>query len=334
MSTSRTSTAPGAGPTPAAGIDVGLLTPPQRRVYEELLAVGAPRPPADDGLGEHVRRTVTEQTAAAALLRPAGARVVRLNKTALSALVCDGRYLDHRASRFAWSPQTALGTLTHRGVQLDGAGRRAHDVHAVVAQAWQDFCGSSESAAAFGTNLNAVEQDAIRAEAADRVLEFRDCFPLLPPRWAVRYETALRCTLHRGALELVGRPDMVLGGPHPTRRRMLLIDLKTGRRNPGDRADMRFYALLATLKYGTAPFRVATYYLDEADWAAEDVDEHRLTSAAGTLAQQALQAARLEWTPGGGSLRLAPGPACSWCTRAPDCPAGDQAPRQLQPRAA
>jgi hypothetical protein len=303
-------------------LDVSLLTPPQRRVYEELFAVGAPRPPADDALARDARALLFARTAPVAALRRRGTPGLVLNKTALDALGCDGRYRDLRDAGFAWSPATVLGTLVHRGVELDHAGRRRAAASDVVAHAWRDFAAKGESAGRYLTTLRGVEADALRGEAAARIIEFRDCFPLVPATWNVRFELRLRVPLHRGALELRGTPDLVLGTGHPAQRRMLLIDFKTGQRSAKDRADVRFYALLSTLKYATAPFRVATYYLDEAEWDAEDVDAGTLEATVRLIADRALRAAELEWAPPPETaLRLVAGVACRWCARAPACPA-------------
>ncbi len=311
-------------------LDADLLTPPQRRVYAELLAVDQPRPAADPALVDRVRALLEERTAEAAFARPSGARGVRLNKTALSALDCDGRYLDHRDAPFSWSLAASVGTLTHRAITLDQAGRRTADVSTLIRRAWLNFADRGERFADHLATLDGVEADALRAEAADRVTEFRECFPLVPTVWAVRLEPQFTVRLHGGALELLGKPDLVLGRLHPVERRLLLIDLKTGRRNLRDRADMRFYALLAMLKYGSAPFRVATYYLDEADWDAEDVEADTLEAAARGVAEKARAAARLTWgSTDEADLRLVAGPACRWCGRAPDCPANAEVERSL-----
>ncbi len=303
------------------GLDVDLLTPAQRRALDDLLCAGGPRPPADDGLATRIRDLVEERTEAAAALRPVGARGLRLNKTALDALDCEGRYLDHLESRFAWTPPTVLGTLVHRGIELDHAGDRTVEVDEVVAQAWRDFAGAGDSAGAYLAELGGVEAHGLRADAGARIAEFRECFPPLLSHWPVRYEVKLTARLHDGAIELMGKPDLVFGAASATERRLLLVDLKTGRRSHRDRADMRFYALLATLKYRTVPWRVATYYLDEADWDAEDVDADALEAAVRGVADRAVTAARLTWAPPPpDALRLLAGPSCRWCGRAPTCP--------------
>jgi hypothetical protein len=302
------------------GLDVELLTPAQRRALDDLLGAGGHRPPADDELAGHVRELVEARTEAAVALRPPGARGLRLNKTALDALDCEGRYVDHLESRFAWTPATVLGTLVHRGIELDHAGDRNVEVDEVVAQAWRDFAGSGDAAGAYLAELGGVEAHGLRADASARIAEFRECFPPLLAHWPVRYEVRLTARLHDGAIELIGKPDLVFGTTHPTERRLLLVDLKTGRRSRRDRVDMRFYALLATLKYRTVPWRVATYYLDEADWEVEDVDADSLEAAVRGVADRTVTAARLSWArPADDALRLVAGPSCRWCGRAPDC---------------
>lgn len=298
------------------------LTPPQRRVVSELFAVAAPRPAAGPALAQRLSARITEGTAAVAAARPAAARPLRLAKAALAALSCEGRYLDHLEGPFTPSPRLVAGTLAHRAVELDQAGQRRETVAAIASHAWSELADRSGWEGAYLAGLQSLEADAIRAQVGDTVTEFRATFPPLPAAWTVRMEPTLRVRLHGGALELRGRPDMLLGRLDPDVRRMLLIDLKTGQRSQHHAADMRFYALLATLKYGVAPFRVATYYLDEADWEHEDVDAAMLTAAADVLIERAATAARLTWDrPSDADLALSAGPACGWCTRAPACPA-------------
>ncbi len=301
---------------------VERLTPPQRRVIRELFAIERPRPRVDPSLLHGVQRSVTDGTAAAAALRPPGARSLRLAKSALSALSCEGRYLDQLEGTFTPSPRLVTGTLAHRAVELDQAGERREPAALLARHAWAELAERPGWEGAYLAGLEGLDADAIRARVVDTVTEFRATFPPLPAAWTVRMEPALRVRLHGGAIELRGRPDMLLGRLDPSVRRMLLIDLKTGQRSEHHAADMRFYALLATLKYGVAPFRVATYYLDEADWEHEDVDDALLHQAAELLVERAATAARLTWDrPDDADLTLDAGPACGWCSRAPACPA-------------
>ena len=115
-------------------------------------------------------------------------------------------------------------------------------------------------------------------------------------------------------LAISGRPDLILG-----RSDRLVLDLKTGTARPVHAEDMRFYALLATLVFGRAPYRVATVFLESMEWQAEDVAEEMLVHAADRVAETARSAAEL--LGGRRQPRLSGGPHCRWCPRSAVCPA-------------
>ncbi|MDP8970526.1 MAG: PD-(D/E)XK nuclease family protein [Actinomycetota bacterium] len=296
------------------------LNRPQRRVVDALLAADRPRPPGDPALAGALAAFLRERTAEAAALVPAGQRLV-VSKSALDALDCDGRFVDRGDGQFAWSPAMVRGELAHSAIAVDLEGGRRRPPAAVMAYAWARFATSGEPAGRYLATLGGVEADALRAEAQDILLEFRDLFPPLPPTVQLRTDPQLTVALHDRQVELRGRPDLMIGRATVDRRRLLLIDLKSGQRHPWrDRADMRFYALLAALKYGVAPFRVATLYLDEADWDAEDIEADALEAAARALTDKVGRAARLTYArPPRDVWRLSPGPGCSWCGFARDC---------------
>ena len=56
------------------------------------------------------------------------------------------------------------------------------------------------------------------------------------------------------------RPDLAFGRPTGPDARSLLIDFKTGGRHGAHVDDLRFYALVFTLRWGVPPWRVATFY--------------------------------------------------------------------------
>ncbi|MGH8933962.1 MAG: PD-(D/E)XK nuclease family protein [Egibacteraceae bacterium] len=298
------------------------LGPVQRQVLEDLLAIDAPRPPADTEAGHRLREQLdTGLVGVAGMLPPVGRPLV-VGKSALDALDCEGRFLDRLDAPFRWAPGMVAGTLAHTGIAVDLAGGRARDPGEVVAHAWQAFATSGTPAGHYLAELGGAEADALRGRALNLVVEFRELFPPLPDWVTLRTEPDLAAPLLGGRLVLRGKPDLAIGRAlHAGRRRLLLVDLKTGRRNNiRNRADMRFYALLATLKYGVAPFRVATFYLDEASWDAEDIDDDVLEAAARTVVAKAARAVRLTQNrPPDHALRLLPGPGCGWCGRAPNC---------------
>lgn len=295
--------------------------PVQERVLTQLLAVGDPRPPGSVDLADRLERELCDLTAEAVGLMPPGAQLF-VSKSRLDALSCDGRYLDMEETPFAWTSAMVRGQLAHNGIEIDMAGNHTKDAGRIIAHAWEQLATSGTSAGEYLTSLGGVEADDLRAQARRIVLDFRDQFPPLPEAWHPRTEQPLRRQLHAGRVVVQGRPDLQIGRPTLDRRRMLLVDLKTGGRHVlRHRADMRFYALLATLKHRVAPFRVATYYLDEADWDAEDVDEDVLRAALRHLAAGINRAAVLEFArPPDSRLQLLAGPHCTWCGRAADCP--------------
>lgn len=296
--------------------------PVQQRVFDELFVGGGQ--PADPGLVERLHGRLTELLAPAAAMLPEGADVF-LNKTALDALGCDGRYLDHIEAPFEWKAPMVVGQLAHAAVRLDFVGGYRRTPGELVEQAWAELAAQPRGAGPFLASLGGAEADALRADARDKLVSFRDQFPPLDERWTPRFDEKLDVRLCDGKIVLRGVPDLMFGRVDGAWRRMLVIDLKTGGRYPlAHRGDMRLYGLLATLKYGVAPYRVATYYLDAADWDAEDVDEDALAATAQRIGMLAERAVVLRHhRPAEEDLRLNPGPPCRWCGRAEHCPVAD-----------
>lgn len=310
-------------PIPGQGtpLDRDRLTPGQRRLLEELLAVDAPRPPVEPGLAPRLRRRVEEGIAPALELIPDG-EVLRLNKTALAALSCDGRFLEHRDAAFAWRPEMFRGKLAHRAIELDWQTDRRHPPDLLVERAWLDLTldhGSEQ----FLATLDPMEVRVLRREAEQIASDFRDTWPPIPSVWGARLEMPVAATFGDGVVQVRGKTDLTLGRVRPDRRQMIVVDLKTGWRRPlPDRQDLRLYALLLTLKHGVAPFRLATYYVSESAWDVEDVSVEVLEAAVRQLVDGVVAAARLVFArPPESELRLRPGAYCSWCPRAGRCPA-------------
>lgn len=302
--------------------DATHLNVVQQRVLDDLLQIRRPRPRGTPETARRCRAALTERTAEAAALVPAGDRGLYMSKARLDALACDGRFVDQQERPFVYSPAVVRGTLAHTGIDIDLAGARGRTPQEVLTQAWQRLV-ADDRAGRYVAGLPPAEADALRADALRTVVEFRDQFPLLPSDWHPRTEPTLRVRLHGGRITLLGKPDLMIGRPTLDHRRLLIIDLKTGARHQQrHRADLALYALLATVKYGVAPFRLATYYLDEGDWDAVDVDGDLLDTAVREVAAKLVRATWLAYArPPERALRLATGPACGWCSRAGWCSA-------------
>lgn len=299
------------------GLDLDALAPAQRRVVTDLLAVTQPRPAPDPDRPARLRDWIEGRLAPLVEDRPADARRLTLGKTQLDALACDGRYLDLVASSFAWSRPTVRGQLIHLATALDHHLGRSATAKDLLVNAWEEFRHSGDSHLEYADGLSPLEVASLQAEAATVVEEYRATFPQLPDSWRTVFEPTLTVRFGAGAVTVRGKPDLVMGRVTTEQRRLLLIDLKTGNRSRTDLQDMRWYALLATLKYRQAPFKVATFYIDEGTWTDETVTDDVLEAAARGLVDRITSALRLTDNPT--AVSLTAGPMCRWCGLADTC---------------
>jgi len=307
-------------PPSAAPRGLDLRTPAHERLVTELLDWHGERPVADRALVDELRDELRGGLDEVATGLPRGTRIF-LGKTSLNALVCDGRYLDQRDSPFEWSPQVASGKLIHRALEIDHATHRGESVDDLVQHAWTEMATAPGSLADYLNGMARVQSSVLRHQAEQRITEYRDLWPLLPPSVPMRTEERMVFAVGDGAVVVQGTPDIVIGNVRDDRCRVLLIDLKTGQRNPmTERQDLRLYGLLATLKYGQTPFRWATYYVTEGSWDAEDVDPNLLRGAVQRVVDGARKVARLQ-ADDPGELRLVGGSWCRFCGRRDTCPA-------------
>ena len=108
---------------------------------------------------------------------------------------------------------------------------------------------------------------------------FLECFPRLEPRWRPVAESRLRADLNDDRIVLSGKVDLTVGRAEGVRAGKVLIDLKTGGFAPSHRDDLRFYALIETLRLGVPPRLLASYYLDGGRLQDEVVSEDTLAVA-------------------------------------------------------
>ena len=119
---------------------------------------------------------------------------------------------------------------------------------------------------------------------------------------------------------LSGRVDLTLGSPRGDRAGKVLLDLKTGGFKPADLDDVRFYALLETIRLGVPPRMVAGYYLDAGTSHTEVVTEGLLDAALARTVGGVQRLADLLLDEAEPVLRT--GHACRWCPIASGCAAG------------
>ena len=102
----------------------------------------------------------------------------------------------------------------------------------------------------------------------------------------------------------------------------VIVDFKTGGFNATHHEDLRYYALVETLRIGIPPRLVASYYLDQANFVPEKVTEELLESTVRRIAQgveRIVEITYMEKTP-----VLKPGPSCRWCLISDDCDTGQK----------
>jgi hypothetical protein len=116
---------------------------------------------------------------------------------------------------------------------------------------------------------------------------------------------------------LSGKIDLCLGRAAGAEARCLFVDLKTGGHYPAHLDDLRFYALVQALRIGVPPFRVASYYLDSATFAFEDVTAETLEIARRRTEDGARKMAELQ--AGARPAAITPCPRCRYCPIRADC---------------
>ena len=250
---------------------------------------------------------------------------LRVNKHHIATVHgCEKYHVLNRQAQFAWNINTVRGTIAHKGIELllnwRGPIIPSEIVDAAITSVAEN---PRESASDFIISLPAHELAELRGAVVGAVSNFLECFPPVKPQWRPMVEYSASYSLFGGAVLFTSRMDLVLGGPG----RKVIIDLKTGRLTPTHRDDLRFYALIETLRSRQAPRRLASYSLDSARLDDEDVTEGLLQSAVRRTAQGTLLIADLVLKTREPEVR--PGFQCRWCPANDSCEVGAQFLRQL-----
>ncbi|MDQ1397320.1 MAG: hypothetical protein QOG64_2579, partial [Acidimicrobiaceae bacterium] len=244
---------------------------------------------------------------------------------------CERWFLAEEREGFAWSARSAAGTVAHKAIELLVFCRDAPPPMDLVDRAIDRLI---ESGGQWGpgevlSTWSEAEMAELRSDASDRVTKFLECFPPLKREWWPVLESRARVELCERRIVLKGKVDLSLGRRSGDQARVLLVDFKTGAPHRSHVDDLRFYALLETIRSGVPPFRVASYYLDAARWHHEDITEDLLEATVHRVAEGAtkLIELRIDERP----PTTNPGPACGFCPDRDDC---DGAERWSQERVA
>jgi hypothetical protein len=294
------------------------LNPTQRRVFEVLRRSADATPPAPDGLGDALVAEL--ETALADTVAHLGGERLNVSKHDLARIhTCERHFLGTNGG-FEWSPRRARGAVVHKAIQLAVNWRGEPHAGSLVDEALARLVDGDNSLAEWLSRLAEGTRADLRSEAVDLVSGFLECFPPLDPRWAPVSETPVRVELFDGLIRLSGRVDLTLGRARGHEPRKVIIDLKTGSPAAHHREDLRFYALLETIRMGVPPRLVATYYLDAGRVETEDVAPAILEVALARTVDgtrklaEVLRAQR--------AAMVTPGPVCGWCPLRADCSEG------------
>jgi hypothetical protein len=294
------------------------LNPTQHRVLTELMATGMERPVFDSVLPARLLDLLEDGLAPVAPLLGTGELVVGKHDLA-QVLQCERMAMASQRKGFAWSPRTACGTVAHKAIELSAFTADDPTPLDLVDRALSRILDAAEpwGPADYLEQADEADRAEVRAGANDLVAKFLDDFPPLKRQWRPVLESHVRIDLFDGRIVLKGKVDLALGRRDATRARVLIVDFKARTPHHAHVDDLRFYALLDTIRSGVPPFRVASYYLDAARSQHEDVTEDVLEAAAHRVIQGVTRMVELRI--GGRPPLLHPGPACGFCSERHEC---------------
>ena len=264
---------------------------------------------------EHVRTYLNEQLADVAG-RFDRENPLWISKRRLSTI--HGCETHHVASKdsFEWSPDTARGTVLHKAVELGVHWKGESTPADIVDEAIARLTDSGNNVADFLVDMTAGDRAQLRSYVVDLYTRFEECFPKLKPAWRPVSESSARYELFGGAIVLGTKADLTLG----LADQKVIIDVKSGGLHLSHREDLRFYALVESLRSGMAPRRLATYSLAAARADVEDVSEGVLQAAVRRVVAgiRAIIAVELD----GRAPTKRPAVHCRWCPLNETCTEG------------
>ena len=292
------------------------LTVAQREVFDKLLAVGSSRPLTPPALASELQATLEKGCSAALSKWPEGR--LWLSKGQISTIMrCEGAALaqaDQKSEGF--SSAIAVGVVSHRAIQI--AHTHPHLTPAATVDAAIEASRDDEKFSLWWDLQSAGVQSDLLCQMVSRAVGFLDAFPPLLPNWIPRFEESIQARI--GGLVLSTRPDLVLGRPRADMRQtMFLCDFKTGSLSDNHEFEAMFYALVATLRFGVAPFRSTVFSLASGDWTDPDVSADKLRNTADQVVSAVNSYIDImldRKTP-----EYSPDRWCSWCPARSSCPA-------------
>jgi CRISPR/Cas system-associated exonuclease Cas4 (RecB family) len=221
---------------------------------------------------------------------------------------------------FAWTVANARGTVAHKAIELSLFWRGEPEPMELATNALARLAEDDAGAGRFLQGLGEADRAQLLGEVNALVATFLECFPPLKPKWTPVCESKSRVELLGGRVVLSGKVDLTLGRSRGYEAEKVIVDLKSGQAAVVHRDDLRFYALVETLKLGVPPRLLASYYLETARAQPEDVSVDLLFAAARRTADGVRKVVELRSDSREPAVR--PGPSCRWCPLRTTCPEG------------
>jgi hypothetical protein len=296
------------------------LTPAQAETLARLRARPEDRPAFPPDLRDRLRAHLEEELSGPATAIPDGSTLF-VNKRALAGIHgCEARWHAEDTSEFTTSGPMVVGAVAHKAIELSLHRRTPAEPGHLVDRALDSLAGSERWMGDWLERCDEDDRAEVRAAAIARVAAFDEIWPPLDTRWRPVTEATVRADLLGRRITISGKVDLTVGHPQGTVARKVIVDLKTGRFSLHHRDDLRFYALVETLKVGTPPRAVATSYLDSGEIHVEAVTEEVLETAVARTVDgvERIVAVRV----GGDEPVLRPSGGCRWCALLDGCPTG------------
>lgn len=302
------------------------LSPVQQEVVEQIGAKRETWPEFPAELRAELRGELEKGIAEhVAMLGPD--RQIWANKHAISTVHgCEKRFLADREFP-GWSVPLARGTVIHKAIEFSINWPSVAIPADLVDEALSSLEFGEQNIATFLQELNDADRAQLRSDAVDMVTKFDECWPRLKKQWRPVTESKVRLDLFDGKVTMQGKIDLTLGRAEGNKAGKVLIDLKSGKFQPGHMHDLRYYALIEAVRIGVPPRRIASYYLDQGRFHPEDVSEDMLFSSAQRAVDGINRMIELELDPS--NPRIATSPACRWCKALDVCEPGQVSLREF-----
>ncbi len=296
------------------------LTPAQHDTLARLAAGPADRPTFPADLRDRLRALLEEELAGPATAIPDGTTLF-VNKRALAGVHgCEARWQAEDEAPFEPSVPVVIGSVAHKAIELSLNRRRPSTPGDLVDRALVSLSGSERWMGDWLERCDEDDRAEVRAIAIAKVAAFQEIWPPLSTKWLPVTEASVRQPLLGGRIVLGGKVDLSLGKPEGLTARKVIVDLKTGRFNLHHRDDLRFYALVETLRIGTPPRAVATSYLESSELHVEAVTENLLATAVARTVDGIERIVGIRY--GEDEPVRRPSGGCRWCPLLDGCDAG------------